>query len=228
MSEPTIVCAVCQQPFIAALTKCPNCEPQPKPDTIQTSILAHCEHHDSWEYDCIDCENAQASPRATVPPRIVIDLVPHQSQRYDTCGDYYMKKGYFMNTECTVLHITVSDTGDRREMLLVAIHELCEWAICQAKGITNEEIDKFDLNFEKLIRRANQHENVQEFGNNDPDALEELHSLGLDNFDTEPGDLPSAPYYHAHQIATGIECILAAEMGVDWLSYDQHIKDLSK
>lgn len=79
-------------------------------------------------------------------------------------------------------------------MILVAIHELCEWAICDAKGITIKAIDAFDLGEGRGLK--------------------------------EPGDHPHAPYYHGHQIASGIERILAAELGVDWQSYCRHIDEL--
>lgn len=148
------------------------------------------------------CSRCEPKVAVNIPPRIVIDVVPHASQRYDTCGDYQLKNGYFVNTECTVLHITVSDTKDRREMLLVAIHELIEWALCQAKGISNEEIDDFDLNYPR----------------NNPIK----HQV------VEPGDCYEAPYYKQHQTATGIERILAAEMGVDWLEYERHIEELKR
>lgn len=153
------------------------------------------------------CSRCEPKVAVNIPPRIVIDVVPHASQRYDTCGDYQLKNGYFVNTECTVLHITVSDTKDRREMLLIAIHELIEWALCQAKGITNEEIDRFDLQFEAGAQGL-------------------AYEAGLGK--VEPGDQLDAPYYHQHQIATGIERILAAEMGVDWLEYERHIEELKR
>ena len=150
---------------------------------------------------CPHCHpETQASPRATVlsdPLRITINSIPHDRQRYDTCGDYY-EAGYISaeTGEMKGLEVRVSQLADRREMLLVAIHELCEWALCQAAGISNEAIDQFDLSQEHY-------------------------------FEGEPGDQPTAPYYKQHQIATGIERILAAEMGVDWLEYERHIEELS-
>lgn len=122
---------------------------------------------------------------------VSIASIQHDQQRYDTCGDY------FVGDATGALYVQVSHLPDRREMLLVAIHELCEWALCEAKGITPDEIDKFDLNY-------------------DPG----------DMLPQEPGDNPDAPYYHQHQVATGIERILAAELGVDWLTYERHVSEL--
>lgn len=141
--------------------------------------------------------STQASPRATVPQRatlrplkITIKAIPHAEQRYDTCGDYWEDE--------EKLHIAVSQLADRREVLLVAIHELIEWTLCDAAGISNEAIDKFDMSRED------------------------------DAWAREPGDCIDAPYYKQHQFASGIERILAAELGVDWLTYERHIEELYK
>ena len=43
--------------------------------------------------------------------------------------------------------------------------------------------------------------------------------------DDEAGDSPEAPYKRQHCIATGVERLLAAELKVDWATYE---KDLDK
>lgn len=142
-----------------------------------------------------DCgaEQQPWQPAGNSSLAIWISSIPHNAQRYDTCGDYQ-----YVNN---VLSLTISELPNRREMYLVAIHELIEAALCEAEGITHEEIDRFDI-----------------IGEGKDNALDNL----------EPGDNRRAPYYHQHQIATGIERILAAEMGVDWLAYERHIQELSK
>lgn len=130
---------------------------------------------------------------------ILIQDIPHREQRYNTCGDYFEEKLEYspeLGGYPTLLHVKVSKLPSRREMFLVAIHELIELALCEAEGIGIEEIDRFDM---------------QE---------------GMDIEGIEPGDHPDAPYYKQHQIASGIERILAAEMGVDWLTYERHIAEL--
>lgn len=47
--------------------------------------------------------------------------------------------------------------------------------------------------------------------------------LGCD----EPGMHKDAPYRKQHLIATGIEMVLAAELGVDWKEYEEYLEDLS-
>jgi hypothetical protein len=41
----------------------------------------------------------------------------------------------------------------------------------------------------------------------------------------EPGDCPAAPYHQQHVMATEIEMLLAAGMGVDWAGYDAAVGD---
>jgi hypothetical protein len=124
------------------------------------------------------------------PLDITIYSIPHSTQRYDTCGDWsYQYNG---------LVISVSQLPSRREMWLVAIHELIEAFLCECTGITERQVDDFDMR--------------------------KYPEIAVQN--AEPGDCPVAPYYKAHQIATGIERILAVEAGVDWLTYEQHIKEL--
>ncbi len=44
--------------------------------------------------------------------------------------------------------------------------------------------------------------------------------------DAEPGDSPNAPYQKQHCIATGVERILAACLGVKWAYYEDAIEKL--
>jgi hypothetical protein len=44
----------------------------------------------------------------------------------------------------------------------------------------------------------------------------------------EPGDEPDAPYRNEHCVATGIERILASELNVAWLTYDDVLDKIYK
>jgi len=64
------------------------------------------------------------------------------------------------------------------------------------------------------------------------DGVAEEH---VDKFDKsfveknhEPGDDPKAPYKKQHCIATGFERILAACLGVDWLTYEDKLDSVSQ
>jgi hypothetical protein len=97
------------------------------------------------------------------------------------------------------LHIKVSELPDNRYMLLVAIHELIEQVLSEQAGITNEQIDAFDFAYEAKRQAGD---------------------------DSEPGDSIDCPVYKQHQFATGIEKILAAELGVDWVEYEKCVNAL--
>lgn len=134
------------------------------------------------------------NPLMPMSPIALIRGIPHVDQRYDTCGDWY----YQEILGGTALCINVSRLPDRREMFLVAIHELIEAFLCECAGVTEASVDQFDMGGQKVAHCD------------------------------EPGDDLRAPYYRQHQIATGIERILAAEVGVSWLEYEKHIEELSR
>lgn len=73
---------------------------------------------------------------------IRIRVVPHESQRYATVGDWQILD------EGRVLQIDVSKMPDNRHEMLVAVHELIEVLICRQNGVTQEAVDAFDIAFE--------------------------------------------------------------------------------
>jgi len=127
--------------------------------------------------------------------KIIIGTVPHKNQRYETCGDWYTETD-------GAIHIKVSDMGNDDYEFLVALHELCEYWLCNKRGIPEEKITAFDVQFER-----------------DRDK-------GLHGEDEEPGDDPNAPYRREHFFATNIERMMAHELGVDWAEYNRTIMSL--
>jgi hypothetical protein len=123
--------------------------------------------------------------------KIMMLTVPHKHQRYATVGDYQDAHG--------LTFFTISEMGNPLYEQLVAVHELVEKILCDARGITNESIDQFDIAFE--AKRAE--------GNED-----------------EPGHDPMAPYHKEHVFAEKVERLLAAELGVDWDDYDRIVTEL--
>ena len=119
---------------------------------------------------------------------IHIRTVPHEAQRYDTCGDWqYTKSG--------ALTITVSDLGNWRMEVAVAIHELIECLLCRNDGVTTQQVDEFDMSYKGK---------------------------------GEPGDEPSAPYASQHSVATGVERIMTALLGVKWREYETVVDGLRR
>jgi hypothetical protein len=76
-------------------------------------------------------------PITTPPLSVLLRSVPAHKQRYATVGDWQTVAGRTT--------ITVSDTGHPDDAFLVAIHELVEWYLCQKAGVTEQQVDAFDM-----------------------------------------------------------------------------------
>jgi antirestriction protein len=94
------------------------------------------------------------------------------------------------------LHITISKMSDQRYEFLVAAHEMIEAYLAIRAGVSPTAVDKFDEAYEAKRKPGD---------------------------DSEPGDDPRAPYYRQHQVETGIERLLAVELGVNWGDYDREV-----
>lgn len=70
--------------------------------------------------------------------KIVIETIPQDHQRYPTCGDYWKDPD-------GTLQVRVSAMGNSDYEWLVAVHELIEQKLTEKAGITNEQIDAFDM-----------------------------------------------------------------------------------
>lgn len=113
----------------------------------------------------------------------------------------YPTVGDWQFTSPTDLSINVSDMGNPDYEFLVGIHEAIEaWIAVKRSGPGVEKIlDAFDMKYEDNRKEG--------------DA-------------SEPGDDANCPVYLEHQVATGVERILAGLLGVDWNEYDQGVNDL--
>lgn len=118
--------------------------------------------------------------------------IPHSDQRYLTCGDWIQNP----DGSTTIL---VSKTGNDDTDFLVALHELVEERLCKKAGITQQEVDDFDIEFE-----ANRSEGDE----------------------SEPGASAAAPYRFQHFTAEIVERIVAQALGVDWVEHESRISKL--
>ena len=125
--------------------------------------------------------------------KIDIETIEHKEQPYDTVGNYWEEDG--------VRYVRVSGMQSEKFEFLVALHELIEQALCKDRGITNEQIDDWDIKFEEG-RKAG------------------LHG------ESEPGDAVFCPYRKEHFFATNVERLMAAELGIDWEIYNEIVESL--
>jgi hypothetical protein len=68
---------------------------------------------------------------------IHIETIPHERQRYSTCGDYFDDHG---------IQIRVSEMS-MASMIAVIVHELIEALLCMYRRIPFDEIDQWDMRF---------------------------------------------------------------------------------
>jgi hypothetical protein len=124
---------------------------------------------------------------------ITIADIPHDQQRYETVGDWqWNDKGNLL--------ITISNMNDWKYNFLVAFHEQIEVMLCKAKGISQESVDNFDMEYE--ARRS------------------------PEDTTSEPGDSELAPYHNEHVFATKLEQEMAKDLGVNWEEYEKAIYSL--
>jgi len=118
-------------------------------------------------------------------------------QRYETLGDYYYDKDNIRNFK-------ISKTGNDLYDDLIFIHEFIEEVLTRNKGITEEEIMKFDLKVEEDIEN------------------------GKLPIETEPGDLIDSPYRLQHKIAENVEKLILEHLDIDFDEYNTNIINLFK
>ena len=119
---------------------------------------------------------------------IYIKVIPESEQRPEVNGaDWFFD-------ENGDLQVRVSPLSDWRREALLGIHEAVEAIMCKHNGVTQQQVDVFDQEYDKT------------------------HT-----FDLNAGDDPAAPYVREHCFATAIERILCAELDVNWLEYDTEL-----
>jgi hypothetical protein len=114
----------------------------------------------------------------------------------------YPTVGDYYEKEDGTLKFEVADTGNPFYNKMVLIHEMIEQAMTEYLGITEQSIMDFDLQYEKE-REEGKHED-----------------------DEEPGFEPDAPYQREHTIATAVEMMMCAHVGIAWNTYDDHIMNM--
>lgn len=137
--------------------------------------------------------------------KINIETIPHEKQRYTTVGDWEWGVEWDRPPG--------TDMGPKElwkpvDALTIRVSKLSDWRLEFLIGV-HELIEAM------LCKQAG-------ITTTQVDAFDKAFG----DRDEEPGDDSQAPYRKQHCIATGIERLLAAELGVDWKAYEQELFDL--
>lgn len=76
--------------------------------------------------------------------KINIKTIPHDTQRYSTCGDWWFSDD--------TLEIRVSNLGNEVWEWLIAEHEINEAIMCRSEKVEEKSVSNFDISFE-IIRK---------------------------------------------------------------------------
>ncbi len=132
------------------------------------------------------------------PLRILARIVEPGDMRYDTIGDWT----YDIYED--VLTVTMVKLDNPHYQKALFTHELHEAQLCLSSGVSPEEIDRFDQDYE----------HARSFGG-------QIAPCGCSFTEgSEPGDDIHAPYYGAHQDASIVERLFIAHLRENWGHYD--------
>lgn len=139
---------------------------------------------------------------------IKLKSIPHKNQRYDTCGDWVWPRK-------RKLRITVSHLSHESYELLVGLHELIEAMLCKKLGVSADDVDRWDEEYEKA-RTVLMEEGVKAF----------FHCGCEITATSEPGDDIHCPYGPMHKTATRCEKEIAKALQVVWKDYNDEVESL--
>lgn len=129
--------------------------------------------------------------------RIIIETLPVHQQRYSTAGDYYIHE----NGDWV---IKVSELNHELYNVMIAVHEIIEFALLRHRKFSDKDIDAFDLEWEERLIKG---------------------KIGPES---EPGFAADCPYIREHTMAMAIEMQMCAMAGVNWEQYNEAIAALFK
>lgn len=134
--------------------------------------------------------------------KVTIKTIPHKKQRYKTVGDWVVKGG-------ELSEILVSYMGNDDYAFLVGIHEAIEGYLCLKAGVSQKEVDNFDIEYENARLKG-----ITARCGCKPKPT------------SEPGFDRHAPYGKFHRYATDIERGLAKSLGISWKVYTKVVESL--
>ncbi len=128
---------------------------------------------------------------------IEVKVISHSTQRYDTWADWT-----FDGSGKLTISTSELPQPDWRYDYLSAIHELLEATVCRHMGITQAQVDAFDVDYEARRMRG------------------EWYAACGCRITDDPGSDKHAPYLLAHKYAESVEYGLARLLDVKSEEYD--------
>lgn len=160
----------------------PFCEHPELGDVMMNGVLlckrCHFKNDIYWQ--------GQRFVKKHIPNIIEIHPIPSDFHVYPTAGNWIF-------TKHGTLVVFASHFKNPIHTFLVALHEMVEATICKIDGISTEQVDDWDCDYEKNRKPG-------------------------DN--SEPGEHKLCPYRRAHLAALRVEMLAAVELGVDWIKYE--------
>ncbi len=65
-----------------------------------------------------------------------------EEMRYETIGDWQTMREHNIDYETK---ISITEMGDKRMEFCLALHELIEWFLCEVNGVTEKQVDSWDM-----------------------------------------------------------------------------------
>jgi hypothetical protein len=118
--------------------------------------------------------------------KLTVEILPYKDMRYNTYGDYFYDKS---NT----LRFQIVDHSNDVYTKLTLIHELVEQLLLEVKGITPDDVDRFDFDFESDTNKTS------------------IYS--------EPGEDPSCIYKKEHDFSDNIIKQICESIGIKFEDY---------
>ncbi len=103
--------------------------------------------------------------------KIIIETLPHEQQRYDTVGDWWIDPDGTWQLRVSELP-TKWALFPEKFAFLVALHELVEMALCQAAGINQAKVDEFDFKWKE-------HDGIDEPGEDEDAPYYTQHQMAM-------------------------------------------------
>lgn len=119
-------------------------------------------------------------------PTILVEVLPADKMRYKTLGDWYFQESTNVEPDLYIKVLKQEGKDACKKEACLVLHEFVEALLCRFKGITQKQVDDFDMGTSE----------------------EQVHKDGY----PEHGFHPAAPYKDQHSFAFILEQLFSREL----------------